>query len=99
MRAETFTVTESNGMVHKYQRIAKKDAKIEYITGHEIAILPCNANSDSPWVQPYYTSIDSINANGMDFEKMLMYFIAYNCNYQMGYYPKYFKEVHYETYS
>ena len=75
-----------------YRRITKSNARRMFCDGHTVIIAPVFANMNSPWHLWHI-----IQYNGKDegtpeqhFERIINSFIYYNCNAELGRYPKYY---------
>lgn len=71
-----------------YQKIDKRTARKLYNTGVEVLIIPCKCNPHGAWI----TGITLIN-NERPFDALVNEFEYYNCCYELGYYPAFYKEV------
>lgn len=89
MRVEHFT-NKRTGTV--YKRITKGQAQKLFAGGHTLIIAPCKANMYcifQTWSIMQYNGIDG-GTPAADFERIVNSFIYYNCNNEMGLYPKFF---------
>ena len=75
-----------------YRRITKSNAKKLYADGHTLIIAPVYANMNSPWhlwAIMQYNGKDG-DTPGQSFERVVNSFTYYNCNAELGRYPKYY---------
>ena len=75
-----------------YRRITKGNAKKLFADGHTLIIAPVYANMDSPWhlwAIMQYNDIDG-QPPQESFNRIVNSFIYYNCNVELGRYPKYY---------
>lgn len=78
--------------VNGYDRISKTAAKRRFTEGKETYVVPCKVRIGGPW----YNEAPRIMRHdyGDTFDSWINAFTAYNCNYELGYYPAYYvKEV------
>lgn len=75
-----------------YRRITKGNAKKLFVYGHVLIIAPVKANLDSPWhtwsIMQYNGKDDSTPEQS--FDRIINSFTYYNCNPQIGLYPKFY---------
>lgn len=74
------------------ERVNKKEAYEKYLEGKEIYVCPVLANPENPWIG--LMEIRWTKDKWMDKETYWKYIInayqAYNCNAELGKYPKFF---------
>ena len=89
MRHESFT----NPRTHAYyNRITKAQAQKLFAGGHVLLIAPCKANMHcnfQTWAIMQYNGIDG-GEPAADFNRIVNSFVYYNCDNEMGLYPKFF---------
>ena len=77
-------------------RISKTQARKMFYQGYDICIAPVNANmlflNWSYWHT--YRNNDNLNPASKQFDKLVNSHEYYNCNYEMGYYSKFFVSKH-----
>lgn len=71
-----------------YERINKRIARRLYNSGVEILIIPCKCSPFAAW----FTGVTMANT-GRTFDVFVNEFIYYNCCYELGYYPAFYKGV------
>ena len=75
-----------------YRRISKSNARRLFADGKTLIIAPIYANMNSPWhlwAIMQFNGIDGADPN-TDFERIVNSFIYYNCQGELGRYPKYY---------
>lgn len=77
--------------VNGYVRVSKAVAKRRFTEGKETYVVPCKVRIGWLW---YTAPCIMSPAYGDTFDSWINAFTAYNCNYELGYYPAYYvKEV------
>lgn len=71
-----------------YKRIDKRIARKLYNNNIPVLIIPCKCNPGGAWL----TGIEMIKYD-RTFDQFVNEFTYYNCNYELGYYPAFYKEV------
>ena len=73
-------------------RVNKSQARNMFYAGYEICIAPCKANMMflgwSYWHT--YRNNDNLNKSSGEFDIIVNSHEYYNCNYELGYYSKFF---------
>lgn len=75
-----------------YRRITRANAKKLFADGHILIIAPAKADLDSPWNNwsiMQYNGKDG-TAPAQSFDRIINSFTYYNCNSQLGLYPKFY---------
>lgn len=77
-------------------RVNKSLARNLFYAGFEVCIAPCKANMMflgwSYWHT--YRNNDNLNKSSGAFEELVNAHEFYNCNYELGYYSKFFVSEH-----
>lgn len=76
-----------NVILNELVKVDKRKARKLFYKGATVYLWACKANIFSPWCSYCYAN----NAE-VDFDIFVNEFEYYNCNYEMGYYAKYFVE-------
>lgn len=72
-----------------YKRVVKKTAYNNFNTGKTILVIPVNVRFNNMWIQPTSICKKSINET---FDSFINHYSYYNCNNELGNYPKYYIE-------
>jgi len=70
-------------------------AMVRYHKTLKVQLLPCKMRYDEMWITHYTLTTNANNdvvsiTDGMAFVTMLNYWLYYNANNEMGYYPHYY---------
>jgi hypothetical protein len=76
-------------------QINKRKAKKLYNAGYEILLHPCKMAFEGHWQRPSSISMDIYPTHENQFEQWVDSFEYYNCNSDMGRYPRYFVQARY----
>jgi hypothetical protein len=71
-----------------YEKISKKLARKLYDDNIPVIIIPCKCSPHSVWL----TGCEMVK-NECSFDKFVNEFTYYNCCYELGYYPAFYREV------
>lgn len=74
------------------KRINKAQARKLWNNGKEMQVVPCKARPDSMWFAGLLLSADDMYDELKDFDKMVDYFIVYNCCKELGKRPAFYIE-------
>ena len=77
-------------MINVDKGTVKKALKLNQNQGIIVGLLPCKVMKDNMYISMYTTTIFSIE----ELDKVINEYTYYNCNYEVGYYPKYFISQH-----
>ena len=72
----------------RYTRISKAEAERLYNKNIDVLMVPIHVHPENNWGIGYSASI---GYSGESFQAVVNKFMMYNCNYQLGYYPAYYK--------
>lgn len=71
-----------------YQKIDKRAARKLYDNNQPVFIIPCKCSPGAMWL----TGFEMVKED-QTFDQFVNAFTYYNCNYELGYYPAFYKEV------
>lgn len=75
-------------MIRVNKSTVKKALKLNQ--GIIVGLLPCKVVEDNQYMSMYITMVFSLE----ELERLINEYTYYNCNYEVGYYPKYFISQH-----
>lgn len=75
-----------------YVRITKKEARRRFNAGENVYLVPCKVSPVNHWGIMFEAHPDNISSDP-DFDKTVMYFEWYNCQYnELGRYPAFYRK-------